>query len=174
MCPRLALAVWPAKFAFLRLRAKKRSASPFKDRCVVDAHNRLVGFRWQRRIWKCRTPAVSTYFLRNLIVVGAEIVTEKGGWLTKRGHRVKNWKRRWFVLNDDQLRFVQCALVRLIGQNNSYFKSPTQGEPQGVIQMSTVWAAVRGVPPTHACTQPRRSLRSALCQHRTVRSICLK
>lgn len=22
----------------------------------------------------------------------------KGGWLTKRGHKVRNWKRRWFVL----------------------------------------------------------------------------
>ena len=37
----------------------------------------------------------------------------KAGWLTKQGKRVKNWKRRWFVLKDQKL---------------SYFKSPTVGK----------------------------------------------
>jgi hypothetical protein len=55
----------------------------------------------------------------------ADMVTEKGGWLTKRGHVVKNFKRRWFVLNDDQMR---------------YFKSPGTTACQGTIALSDIWA----------------------------------
>jgi len=43
---------------------------------------------------------------------------EKAGWLTKRGHTVKNWKRRWFVLRDPTL---------------AYYKSPRDNTPAGVI-----------------------------------------
>jgi hypothetical protein len=66
------------------------------------------------------------------VVNAADMVTEKGGWLTKRGHVVKNWKRRWFVLNDDMLR---------------YYKSPGQTVAQGFIALSDIWAvhSVKGV-----------------------------
>lgn len=66
------------------------------------------------------------------VVNAADIVTEKGGWLVKRGHVVKNWKRRWFVLNDDMLR---------------YYKSPGQTVAQGFIALSDIWAvhSVKGV-----------------------------
>ncbi len=51
----------------------------------------------------------------------------KSGWLTKMGHQVKNWKRRWFVLKQSTL---------------SYYKSPKHGTPAGVIPISDVWRVV--------------------------------
>jgi len=48
---------------------------------------------------------------------------ERGGYLTKRGHQVKNWKRRWFVLKDPTL----C-----------YFKSPRDTTPAGVIILDDI------------------------------------
>lgn len=48
----------------------------------------------------------------------------KSGWLTKKGHQVKNWKRRWFVLKDSAL---------------SYYKSPKDATPAGVIPISDIW-----------------------------------
>ena len=38
---------------------------------------------------------------------------EKGGWLTKRGHTFKNWKRRWFVLKDPVLAYFKSPRVCL-------------------------------------------------------------
>jgi PH domain/C2 domain of PTEN tumour-suppressor protein len=48
---------------------------------------------------------------------------EKGGWLTKRGHNIKNWKRRWFVLKDPTL----C-----------YYNKPRDTTPQGVIVLDDI------------------------------------
>eukprot|EP01114_Cavostelium_apophysatum_P005789 TRINITY_DN1696_c0_g1_i1.p1 TRINITY_DN1696_c0_g1~~TRINITY_DN1696_c0_g1_i1.p1 ORF type:complete len:990 (-),score=230.87 TRINITY_DN1696_c0_g1_i1:114-3083(-) len=45
---------------------------------------------------------------------------QKEGWLTKEGHLIKNWKRRWFVLKD--------ALL-------FYFKAPQDVEPIGIIPL---------------------------------------
>jgi len=45
---------------------------------------------------------------------------EKQGWLTKQGGRVKNWKRRWFVLKDNRM---------------YYYKSPKDGNPLGFIPL---------------------------------------
>eukprot|EP01114_Cavostelium_apophysatum_P022806 TRINITY_DN8379_c0_g1_i1.p1 TRINITY_DN8379_c0_g1~~TRINITY_DN8379_c0_g1_i1.p1 ORF type:complete len:588 (-),score=142.77 TRINITY_DN8379_c0_g1_i1:130-1893(-) len=42
----------------------------------------------------------------------------KQGWLTKQGGRVKNWKRRWFVIRDNRM---------------YYYKSAKEQEPQGFI-----------------------------------------
>lgn len=46
-----------------------------------------------------------------------------GGWLTKRGHRVKNWKKRWFALHTNTL---------------EYSKSPKSTTPAGVIQLDDI------------------------------------
>ena len=32
----------------------------------------------------------------------------KKGYLTKKGHRVKSWKRRWFVLLKTVLKYYEC------------------------------------------------------------------
>lgn len=53
----------------------------------------------------------------------------KCGWLTKRGNGVKTWKRRWFVLRNDVL---------------SYMEHETAGEPKGQIPMNTVVAVEPG------------------------------
>eukprot|EP01114_Cavostelium_apophysatum_P012921 TRINITY_DN3016_c0_g1_i1.p1 TRINITY_DN3016_c0_g1~~TRINITY_DN3016_c0_g1_i1.p1 ORF type:complete len:622 (+),score=170.28 TRINITY_DN3016_c0_g1_i1:295-2160(+) len=55
--------------------------------------------------------------------IATQSKVEKGGWLTKRGHKVKNWKRRWFVLRDPTL----C-----------YYKSPRDSTPAGVIILDDI------------------------------------
>lgn len=47
----------------------------------------------------------------------------KEGWLCKQGGRVKNWKRRWFILNDNCL---------------YYFRYTTDKEPKGIIPLENV------------------------------------
>jgi hypothetical protein len=54
-------------------------------------------------------------------VSGSYCVT--GGWLVKQGHKVKNWKRRWFVLRGGIL---------------SYHKSPRDVKPQGEIPICSI------------------------------------
>lgn len=51
--------------------------------------------------------------------------TVLGGWLTKRGHIMKNWKRRWFTLNATTL---------------EYYKGPKQQTACGVIQLDSILA----------------------------------
>lgn len=48
-----------------------------------------------------------------------------GGWLTKRGHRVKNWKKRWFALHTNTL---------------EYSKTPKSTTPAGIIQLDDIIA----------------------------------
>lgn len=48
---------------------------------------------------------------------------EKKGWLLKRGGRIKTWKRRWFVLNDNCL---------------YYFKHPKDKQPLGIIPLENL------------------------------------
>lgn len=47
----------------------------------------------------------------------------KEGWLSKQGGRVRNWKRRWFILNDNCL---------------YYFEFTTDKEPKGIIPLENV------------------------------------
>ncbi|KAK0048462.1 cytohesin-1 [Biomphalaria pfeifferi] len=47
----------------------------------------------------------------------------KEGWLNKQGGRVKNWKRRWFILNDNCL---------------YYFQYTTDKEPKGIIPLENI------------------------------------
>jgi hypothetical protein len=35
------------------------------------------------------------------------VSVERGGYLTKQGHKVKNWKRRWFVLHQDSVQYYE-------------------------------------------------------------------
>lgn len=58
---------------------------------------------------------------------GPGMAVEKSGYLIKQGHRVKNWKRRWFVLKGNTL---------------SYFKSPRSIKPNGVINVEDIWAVL--------------------------------
>ncbi|CAH1794414.1 unnamed protein product [Owenia fusiformis] len=48
---------------------------------------------------------------------------DKEGWLWKRGGRYKNWKRRWFILNDNCL---------------YYFEFTTDKEPKGIIPLENI------------------------------------
>ncbi|KAK7112061.1 cytohesin-1-like isoform X2 [Littorina saxatilis] len=54
----------------------------------------------------------------------------KEGWLMKQGGRYKNWKRRWFILNDNCL---------------YYFQYTTDKEPKGIIPLENI--QVREIPP---------------------------
>lgn len=54
-----------------------------------------------------------------------------GGWLTKRGHRVKNWKKRWFALHSDRL---------------EYSKSPKSTTPAGTIRLDDIVAVKQAEP----------------------------
>lgn len=56
----------------------------------------------------------------------------KQGWLWKQGGRVKSWKWRWFILNDNCL---------------YYFETTEDKEPKGIIPLENV--QVREVPSTH-------------------------
>lgn len=47
----------------------------------------------------------------------------KEGWLMKQGGRVKSWKRRWFILNDNCL---------------YYFQYTTDKEPKGIIPLENI------------------------------------
>jgi hypothetical protein len=49
---------------------------------------------------------------------------EKAGWLSKQGLTVRNWKDRWFVLKGDSI---------------SYFKSPKNTTPSGVILLQSIY-----------------------------------
>jgi len=62
-----------------------------------------------------------------LLNVLSQARLEKGGWLTKQGHNVKNWKRRWFVLKDPTL---------------SYYVKPNTVTPAGVIVLDDILAIV--------------------------------
>jgi len=44
---------------------------------------------------------------------------EKAGWLTKKGHNVKNWKRRWFVLKDTSLIYFKSPTVKQTNTNTT-------------------------------------------------------
>eukprot|EP00727_Mastigamoeba_balamuthi_P008354 m51a1_g4140 putative ankyrin repeat-containing protein (800) ;mRNA; f:215536-218378 len=57
---------------------------------------------------------------------------EKNGWLTKQGGRIKTWRRRWFVLKGNSL---------------SYFRTPQDHEPLGVIILRNLSVG--------RCAQPR-------------------
>lgn len=48
---------------------------------------------------------------------------DREGWLWKQGSRYKNWKRRWFILND------KCLY---------YFEYTTDKEPRGIIPLENV------------------------------------
>lgn len=50
-------------------------------------------------------------------------VPRKEGWLVKQGHLIKNWKRRWFVLEYPLLH---------------YYKTPEDSTPRGTIDCSQV------------------------------------
>mmetsp|Transcript_4507 Transcript_4507/g.15837 ORF Transcript_4507/g.15837 Transcript_4507/m.15837 type:complete len:1205 (+) Transcript_4507:220-3834(+) len=50
-------------------------------------------------------------------------IAVKGGWLHKRGHKIKNWKRRWFALR---------------GSTLSYFKNPRDLKSVGVIAVTLI------------------------------------
>lgn len=54
-----------------------------------------------------------------------------GGWLTKRGHRVKNWKKRWFALHTNTL---------------EYSKTPKSTTPAGIIQLDDIIAVQEAAP----------------------------
>jgi len=55
---------------------------------------------------------------------------EKGGYLTKKGHKVKNWKRRWFVLKFGTL---------------TYFKNPRDSTALGSIPLNTIHKITMGL-----------------------------
>ena len=52
----------------------------------------------------------------------------KEGWLMKQGHLVKNWKRRWFVLEWPELK---------------YYKNPEDASPKGVVLCDEVTLSER-------------------------------
>eukprot|EP01107_Rhizomastix_libera_P003109 TRINITY_DN1537_c0_g1_i2.p1 TRINITY_DN1537_c0_g1~~TRINITY_DN1537_c0_g1_i2.p1 ORF type:complete len:725 (-),score=226.17 TRINITY_DN1537_c0_g1_i2:67-2241(-) len=56
---------------------------------------------------------------------------EKCGWLTKQGHTIKNWKRRWFVLRDGVL---------------SYYKSQKNATMCGSISLEEIFMIRRDIP----------------------------
>lgn len=56
----------------------------------------------------------------------------RGGYLTKQGSQVKNWKQRWFTLRDGQL---------------MYFRSPRDTSPAGQMWLSDIEALALFEPP---------------------------
>ncbi|PRP87367.1 hypothetical protein PROFUN_01629 [Planoprotostelium fungivorum] len=61
------------------------------------------------------------------LTISEENIVEKGGWLTKRGHKVRNWKRRWFVLKDPNL---------------SYYTKPRDTIPNGFIVLDDIMTII--------------------------------
>jgi cytohesin len=47
-------------------------------------------------------------------VFGSDSTIIKEGWLWKQGGRVRNWKRRWFVITDGCLFYFETRTVRRI------------------------------------------------------------
>ena len=45
------------------------------------------------------------------MVAESNDVQSKAGWLTKQGGRMKNWRRRWFVIKDTQLLYFKDPSV---------------------------------------------------------------
>ncbi|GAM21478.1 hypothetical protein SAMD00019534_046530 [Acytostelium subglobosum LB1] len=63
------------------------------------------------------------------IKLAKDVVSKQGticvrsGYLMKKGHKIKSWRRRWFVLRDGTL---------------SYFKSPKDSAPAGTIPLADI------------------------------------
>jgi hypothetical protein len=65
---------------------------------------------------------------------------EKSGYLTKQGHRVKNWKRRWWVLKNGSLSYFKNPRVLqafLFVQHLSHNKKKAL-KPIGVITVDNI------------------------------------
>jgi len=45
-------------------------------------------------------------------VFGSDSTVLKEGWLWKQGGRVKNWKRRWFIITDGCLFYFETRTVK--------------------------------------------------------------
>eukprot|EP01121_Diplochlamys_sp_Union-15-3_P021323 TRINITY_DN8607_c0_g1_i1.p1 TRINITY_DN8607_c0_g1~~TRINITY_DN8607_c0_g1_i1.p1 ORF type:complete len:468 (-),score=65.95 TRINITY_DN8607_c0_g1_i1:102-1394(-) len=58
-----------------------------------------------------------------MVTIEGNQIVEKGGYLTKLGHKVKNWKRRWFVLREGKI---------------SYYKKPKDAKPCGEVKLNDI------------------------------------
>jgi hypothetical protein len=61
---------------------------------------------------------------RGVGVLGDDVPIERSGYLTKQGHQVANWKRRWFLLKDNQLTYMKHPKVTLSLACVSYMTEP--------------------------------------------------
>ena len=48
----------------------------------------------------------------------------KKGYLTKKGHKRKNWKRRWFVLEKTVVKYFECKENPVQKVHNTVEPSP--------------------------------------------------